>query len=308
VHRSPEAPGAEVELRLLRALVAVAEESSVSAAAARLGVAQPSLSRQLRLLERRLGLRLFEPSGRRLRVTAAADPVVAAARQALTAADEVVRVARRAAEGRTGRLAIGVRTGSSPLLLIDVLAAYRRHHPEVETSISERTDDQLHHGLREGRLDVALVRIAAPGDLPHQLLMKEPLCLVVPAHHRLAGADRARIGDLAGEPVVFYGRSVQPVAHHWLTQQLRAAGLSTVLQEASLPNILATVAAGLAVSVLVSAYEAILRPPGIRFVPLEGLTVDLLMVWGPGPESPALGAFRHEVEQAMHTGATRDNN
>jgi DNA-binding transcriptional LysR family regulator len=305
VHISQEAPGAGVELRLLQALVAVAEESSVSAAAARLRVAQPSLSRQLRLLERRLGLPLFERFGRRLRVTATAEPVVAAARQALATADEVVRAAHRAADGRTGRLAIAVRTGSSPLLLMDVLAAFRRRHPEVETSITELTDDQLHHGLREGRLDVALVRIAAPDDLPHQVLMKEPLRLVVSSHHRLAGADRARIGDLAGERVVFYGRSVQPVAHHWLTEQLRAAGLSTVLQEATLPNILATVAAGLAVSVLVSAYEAILRPPGIRFIPLDGLTVDLIMVWRPGPESPALRAFRRELEQAMHTGTTR---
>jgi hypothetical protein len=49
--------------------------------------------------------------------------------------------------------------------------------------------------------------------------MKEPLRKVVPSHHRLAGADRASIGDLAGERVVVYGRSVQPVAHHWLTWQ-----------------------------------------------------------------------------------------
>jgi DNA-binding transcriptional LysR family regulator len=298
VHTSQDALGAGVELRLLQALVAVAEESSVSAAAVRLRVAQPSLSRQMRLLERRLGLRLFERSGRRLRVTAAAEPVVAAARQALATADEVVRAAHRVADGRTGRLAIGVRTGSSPLLLMDVLTAFRRRHPDVETSITELTDDQLHHGLREGRLDVALVRIAAPDDLPHQLLMKERLCLVVPAQHRLAGADRARIGDLAGERVIFYARSVQPVAHQWLTEQLRAAGLPTVLQEATLPNILATVAAGLAVSVLVSAYEAILRPPGIRFIPLDGLTVDLIMVWGPGPESPVLRAFRREIKHA----------
>jgi DNA-binding transcriptional LysR family regulator len=303
VHTSPEAPGASVELRLLQALVAVAEESSVSAAAARLRVAQPSLSRQLRLLERRLGLRLFERAGRRLRVTVAAEPVVAAARQALAAADEVIGAAHRAAEGRTGRLAIAVRTGSSPLLLIDVLAAFRRRHPEVETSITELTDDQLGHGLREGRLDVALVRIAAPDDLPHQVLVQEPLFLVVPSHHRLARADRARIGDLAGERVVFYGRAVQPVAHDWLTRQLRAAGLSTVPQEATLPNILATVAAGLAVSVLVSAYASILRLPGIRFVPLDGLTVDLIMVWGPGPESPALRAFRREIQQATRAGA-----
>ena len=56
-----------------------------------------------------------------------------------------------------------------------------------------------------------------------------------------------------------------------------------------------------------SAYVAILRPPGIRFIPLDGLTVDLIMVWGPGPESPALRAFRREIKQAMHTGATPDS-
>ena len=73
-----------------------------------------------------------------------------------------------------------------------------------------------------------------------------------------------------------------------------------------MPNILAT-AGGLAVSVLVSAYQSILRAPGIRFIPLDGLTVDLIMVWGPGPESPALRAFRREIKQAMHTGTTRDS-
>jgi hypothetical protein len=77
--------------------------------------------------------------------------------------------------------------------------------------------------------------------------------------------------------------------------------LSTVLQEATLTNIFATVAAGLAVSVLVSAYESILRPPGVRFIPLDGLAVHLIMVWGPGPESPVLRAFRREIQQAMHT-------
>jgi DNA-binding transcriptional LysR family regulator len=56
--------------------------------------------------------------------------------------------------------------------------------------------------------------------------------------------------------------------------------------------------------VLVSAYASILRLPGIRFVPLDGLTVDLIMVWGPGPESPALRAFRREIQQAMRAVAT----
>jgi hypothetical protein len=89
---------------------------------------------------------------------------------------------------------------------------------------------------------------------------------------------------------------VQPVAYQWLTEQLRAAGVATTLQEASLPGILATVAAGLAVSVLVSSYEAVLRPPGVRFVPLDGQCVDLIMTWPAGPESATVQAFRRELQ------------
>ena len=295
-----DAVGAGVELRLLHALVAVAEESSVSAAAVRLGIAQPSLSRQLRLLERRLGLPLFERAGRRLRIAPAAVPVVDAARQAIATADGVVRAARRAADGRTGRLAIAVQPGCSPLLFMNALTAFRSRHPQVETSMVELTDDEQDRGLRGGRLDLALTRLAPPAqDLPHQVLVREPLSLVVPTGHRLARAERARLDDLIGEDVVFYPRAVQPVAHHWLTEQLRAAGLPTGLQEASLTSIFATVAAGLAVSVLVSSYQAVLRPPGVRFVPLDGLAVDLIMTWRSGPESATLHAFRDELMRGL---------
>jgi DNA-binding transcriptional LysR family regulator len=293
-----------VELRLLSALVAVADESSVSAAAARLRIAQPSLSRQLRLLERQLGLPLFERSGRRLRVTAAAAPVVDAARAALASADDVIRAAQRAAAGSTGRLAIAVQPGCSPLLFMNALAAFRQRHPLVETSMVELTDDEQERRLRDGRLDLALTRLAPPADdLPHAVLVKEPLSLVVSANHRLAGTARASLADVAGEPVTFYPRADQPIAHHWLTRQLRAAGLPATLQEASLPSIFATVAAGLAVSVLVSSYEDVLRPPNVRFIPLDGLAVNLIMTWPSEPESPTLSAFRRELTRALPTPA-----
>jgi DNA-binding transcriptional LysR family regulator len=288
------------ELRLLRALVAVADESSVSAAAVRLRIAQPSLSRQLRLLERDLGLPLFERAGRRLRVSPAAEPVVLAARRALAAADDVVRAAQRAATGRTGRLAIAVQPGCSPLLFMDALTAFRRGHPEVETSMVELTDEEQYAGLRDGRLDLSLTRLAPPApDLPHQVLVQEPLSLVVPARHRLASATRAELADIGHDAVIFYPRVAQPVAHRWVTERLRAAGLTTTLQEASLTGILATVAAGLAVSILVSSYEGVLRPAGVRFVPLDGLAVDLVMSWPSGPESATLRAFRQELTRAL---------
>lgn len=292
----------EIELRLLHALVAVAEEPSVTAAAVRLRIAQPSLSRQLRLLERRLGLPLFERSGRRLRIAPAAVPVVEAARQAIETANDVARVARRAADGHTGRLAIAVQPGCSPLLFMNALTEFRRRYPQVATSMVELTDDEQRRGLRDGSLDLALTRLAPPADnLPHQTLSREPLSAVVPAGHRLATRRRLTLADLAGEPIVFYPEAAQPVARRWLIGQLRAAGLPDDLQEASLTSILATVAAGLAVSILVSSYEAVLRPPGVRFVPLSDLAVDLIMTWPGGPQSPTLQAFRRDLDRTLAT-------
>src|SRR5207249_11286593 len=114
--------------------------------------------------------------GRRLRVTPTAAPVVDAARQAITSAQDVVRAAQRAADGRTGRLAIAVQPGCSPLLFMNALSAFRKQYPHVETSMVELPDDDQRRALREGRLDLALTRLAPPADdLPHRVLVPEPL-------------------------------------------------------------------------------------------------------------------------------------
>lgn len=299
MHTSSETPGTRVELRLLTALVAVADEASVSAAADRLHIAQPSLSRQLRLLERQLGLPLFERRGRRLRVHVAAEPVVDTARRTLAAADDVVRTAQRAADGRIGRLAIATLPSCSPVLLVEALAAFRRRHPGVETSVVELVDAEQHRALREGRIDVALALIEPPpDDLPHQVLAREQVCLVIPDQHRLAAAGRARLEDLAGEHLVFFSRADQPIGYRWLCDRLRAAGVPTEPQESTLTNTVATVAAGLAVTVMLRSFETILRPPGVRFVPLDDLTIELIMSWSAGPETSTVRAFRRAITRA----------
>ncbi|QMU78024.1 LysR family transcriptional regulator [Streptacidiphilus sp. PB12-B1b] len=286
MHDSPE--DGPVELRLLQSLVVVAEEGGVSAAAERLRIAQPSLSRQLRLLEKQLGLVLFERVGRRLRVVPAADVIVEAARRALQAADDVSRLARQVADGRIGRVAVATLPGASPVVLVDALAAFRRRHPGVETTLTELTDEEQYRALREGRVDLALARIVTPpADLASRVLLHERLCLVVSTGHRLADAEQVRLADLRGEEVVFFSRSVQPVGYRWLTEQLADAGIAAPIQEATLATIFATVAAGIAVSVLVRSFEDLLSPAGVRFVPLDGPGIDLVLHWRPACASPS---------------------
>ncbi|MHA6757863.1 LysR family transcriptional regulator [Streptacidiphilus sp. PAMC 29251] len=290
---------APVELRLLRALVVVAEEGGVSAAAARLHIAQPSLSRQLQVLERQLGLQLFERAGRRLRVTAAAEVVVDAARRALSAADEVGHVARQVAQGHAGRLTVAVLPGASPAILVNALSAFRRDHPHVETTITELRDEDQYRALREGRVDVALARVSAPpADLCHRVLFREQLCLVVSTSHRLANAQQATIEDLRNEVVAFYGRDVQPISYRWLSEYLANAGINAPIQEATLSIILATVAADLAVSVLVESFENLLHPVGVRFIPLTDMRLDLVMQWHEPQQSPAATTFRAQLLHA----------
>ncbi|MET9232401.1 LysR family transcriptional regulator [Lentzea sp. NPDC003310] len=285
-----------VELRLLQALVMVADEGSVSAAADQLHIAQPSLSRQLRLLEQRLGLPLFERDGRRLKVTQVAEPVVGAARKALDAAANVLSVARQAAVGQVGRLAIAVLPGCSPVQLVSALARFRREHPIVAVSITELVDDDQWRELREGAIDVALNLIEPPpDDLCHQVVSAEQVCVVVPDEHRLAGKESVRFEDLEGEPLTFFNRTDQPVGYRWLTDRLRAAGVRATVQEATLTNIVATVAAGLAVSVMLRSFETILKPPGVRFIPIEDCAIDLIVTWRRGAVPAAVNAFKREL-------------
>jgi DNA-binding transcriptional LysR family regulator len=151
-----------MELRQLEYFVAVVEEASFTRAAARVRVAQPGVSAQIRKLEGELGQSLLDRSARTVRLTDMGAAVLPYARAALRAASE----ARSAVEELTGllrgRVAVGMVTASSVTEVPELVAEFHRRHPAVEITISEAGSDQLIDALRAGRLDLALVGLAAP--------------------------------------------------------------------------------------------------------------------------------------------------
>src|SRR5919201_5585253 len=127
----------DVDARLWRSFTTVAEELHYGRAAERLHITQPALSRQIRDLEQVLGVTLFDRTSRRVVLSPAGRVVLGQARRALTEADRAVRLARLAAHGDWGELAISVLPSVTLWPLPAIIRAHREAHPAIGVRISE---------------------------------------------------------------------------------------------------------------------------------------------------------------------------
>jgi DNA-binding transcriptional LysR family regulator len=191
----------ELEVRELRYFVAVAQECSFSAAAERLGMTQPPLSRAIRALEAKLRVRLFQRSTRRVELTHAGTVLLEHAIPAIEAVDAAARFARRAGEAcRTLRVA--TKPGLDVAPLRDIIDAYHHANPDLTRAEVMLCGFGQADGLvREGSADVAILR--NPFDshgLDFEPLLAEPRVALLRASHPLAGRRQLRRADLAGEP------------------------------------------------------------------------------------------------------------
>jgi DNA-binding transcriptional LysR family regulator len=253
-----------MELRHLRYFVAVAEEGSVTRAAARLGLQQPPLSQQIRALEAELGVTLFERTARSLRLNAAGEAFLQDARRLLAAAGDAARRLQRMARGEQGRLLLGF-TGSASLhpLLPRLIGRFRAAHPLVTLATQENTTRDLLQAVDEQRLDLAFVRssVVRYPALRAICVHEEPMLVAMPKTHRLAAAPDALIalGDLAGEDFVSYRRADGPGIQDALTAACHRAGFNAHIVE-EVPRLLTAitmVATGLGIAVVPEAMRAI---------------------------------------------------
>lgn len=193
-----------MELRQLEYFAAVAEEASFTKAAAKVHIAQPGVSAQIRRLERELGEVLFDRSERTVRLTAAGAALLPHARAALGAVangrlalDELVGLVR-------GRIAVGMVTSCSSVEFAGLLAGFRRDHPGIEMSLSEDTSDHLLDKILDGTLDLAWVGLArpCPDGVASQVVADEALVAAVGHSHPLANKSSVRLAELRDRPLI----------------------------------------------------------------------------------------------------------
>ena len=296
-----------MEIRLLEAFVAVAEELHFGRAAARLRLAQSPLSQTIRRLERELGVSLFDRSTRRVALTPAGQALLPHAHRVFEELERG-RQATRAVSGVVyGTVGIGFSGALNHRTLPPLTRALRSRYPDVVLNLVGRvlTRDGVAQ-VERGALDLAFVALPldpAPA-LRTRLVAREPLGVVLPVDHRLAAVAAVDLADLADEGFVTtpaaLGSGLQETA---LRACLDAGFRPRVVQEITDPfMILTLVAAGVGVA-LMSAEVAPIMPSGSVFVPLRGAPayLDHAIAWSADNPSAVLPVVLAVAEEVLPT-------
>ncbi|MFF5787096.1 LysR family transcriptional regulator [Streptomyces sp. NPDC012693] len=272
-----------IELRHLRCFLAIAEESSLTRAAARLHLTQPAVSRTLAALEQHLGARLVDRSTHHLALTAEGRAFRDRAAAALAAFDAAVDPARL----RHRPLRLGHAWSAFGPYTTPLLRRWQRDHPDTPLELL-RIDDRT-AGLTRGEVDAALLRgaVDAPGLVTEELTTEERVA-AVPADSPLADLPRLTLHDLADGTVVLNTVSGTTALTLW-PHAARPAATVTV---ANTDDWLTAIAAGRGVGVS-SASTAALHPhPGVTYRPLpDAPPLPVVLAWRDAFAHPATGAL-----------------
>lgn len=211
-----------LELRLLRYVVAVAEELHFSRAALRVRVAQPSLSKQIRDLEEGLGVPLFNRSNRSVQLTEAGRDFVREAIKSLFHADRAVEAAKQADTAENGQLSVGYTPRINLRLVSTVRALSASKLWGLKLAFVSSESHHQVKSLLQGDLHVGMVTLPLKNEsLTVKPLIREPFMVVMSAFHPLAGKDEISVRELNDVPVFLYQRDLHPSFHDDLLKQFR---------------------------------------------------------------------------------------
>ncbi len=281
-----------MDLRWLAHFVAIAEAGSMALAARRLHVSQPALSRQIRELERFLGLQLFDRIGRRIALAADGREMLARSRRLLAEAESLRERGVALGGGKGGVLRVGATPQFLEAAMPQVLTLYRRRHPEVEIRLVEGGGDRLIGMVEQGEIHLAIPALKVAEPLQSALLYPLRVLAVMSRQHPLASRRVLTVSDLQKDTLLI-------LAPEFQTRQLFEAACSAaraeprVLLESQSPqSLIALAAAGHGVAIVPSVVR--LSQTGISVAGLvEGTRRPLggwvRVVWDPRRYLPPHG-------------------
>ena len=301
-----------MNLQELRYLVAVAEQRHFGRAAEACNVSQPTLSSQIKKLEEELGVTLLERTNKRVALTPVGAQIVEHAQRALAEAGQMEAVAQASKDPLVGPLKLGAIPTLAPYLLPLILKPLKQQYPGLMIELWEDQTKALVEGLRNHRLDAALLATETnTPEVTELALFEEPLLAALPRDHRLARAKKVDEDELTDELLVL-------AEGHCLANQALAAcgakdawqghvrsGLQGSMQAATLDTLVNLVAAGYGATLIPALAAESLGQRGIVLVPLAGRTRRTIRLASrPGfPRAQALRALEKVIRKAVSFGA-----
>jgi DNA-binding transcriptional LysR family regulator len=284
----------DITLNQIRYFCTLAAAGNFGRAADRLNMSQPPLSRQIAALEADLGTTLFERTPKGVELTAAGRQFLGDAADILRLVSQARRNAAAAGRGDVGQLTMGFTMCAAYSVVPALTQRYRKAFPEVELHVREVMPSALERDLRDGAVDIAIsfpgIEMARFATRP---LLSEPLSLVLPDSHRLAGMKRVKMEELAEERFLIVPRQHAPSLHDAIVRRCQEAGFTPVigLEVYLQQTIVNFVAAGLGIALV---------PASMRRSQIEGAVfrevekppaVEQILFWSPENRNPCIAGF-----------------
>lgn len=298
----------DVELRELRVFLVLADELHFGRTADRLGISQPGVSEAVRVLESRLGIRLFDRTSRRVALTPAGAALLRDVQPALAALERALAETSGLAHTVRGLLRIGFVLTTEGPALTRLVAAFQDRYPGCEVRLQEVATFDAHRALRRGDIDVLCNWVA---DHEPDLVAGAPFALydralAVAVGHRLAGRSSVSVEDLADEEVAQFPASTPSAVYDLIVPPETPSGrpIRRTQPVETIHEILSFVARGRIVHPTSSAVPIFDRND-IVLVPIRDLPpIPLGLIWAAGRENPRIRAL-DEVARSLPTAASQ---
>jgi DNA-binding transcriptional LysR family regulator len=284
-----------MELRHLRYFSTVATELHFGRAAEKLHIAQPPLSKQIQDLEAELGFELFNRTKRSISLTPAGQAFLGEVTQIFQQLDRAIDIGRKTSRGELGQISIGFVGSATYNILPVMLQQFRDRYPHVQIELHELTTDRQLIWLREGRIDIGLIRPPIiDRELNSQVIFQESLVVALPINHHLARLDKIELRLLATEPFILFPRQLAPGLYDPIIAICQAAGFSPqVVQECiQMQTIVSLVSANMGVSILPESIQEAQRQ-GVVYKPIVASfgiekLATIAIVWRLNDDSPTI--------------------
>jgi DNA-binding transcriptional LysR family regulator len=291
-----------IELRLLRDFVAVVEQRSIRAAAVKMHVSQPPLTRHIHQLEEALGTELLIRHARGVELTDAGSSYYEDAKNILALNDQAAERAMMAGQGQIGRLDLGVFGSAMFDTIPRIVQEFRKRHPRVEVAMHNLDRDSQTKALRDRQIACAFNRLFADEpDLRQEVVHTERLHIALQTSHPLAARAELSLKDVVNQILILYPHISRPSFIDYTLRLFHQIGIQPgdIREVDDLFTALSMVASGYGITFVTDSVCS-LKLTGVQYVPIrktDRAVLDLTIIYRAGDTSPLLDGFLEVVRE-----------